>query len=165
MQCRASVHGPRSGSTSKPGRETGLQAAFLCALRQSERGQPLASYLGIGPTSSAGSIRRSKRFIRQSRCGPVERPVDPTSAMGCPCVTRSPSSTRMRDRWRKRRRQSVPVVDDHGAPGEEHVRMHEGDHTIGRRDDLRTGGRRYVDPEVRATRLTVENALRAVDAA
>ena len=45
-------------------------------------------HFGIGPTSSSGSMRRPKRLMRQSRCGPVTRPVAPTSAMGCPWATR-----------------------------------------------------------------------------
>lgn len=40
----------------------------------------LTRHRGIGPASSAGSRRRSKRLILQSRCGPVERPLVPTSA-------------------------------------------------------------------------------------
>ena len=50
---------------------------------------PLAGFLirywvGMGGTTSAGSSRTSNQLIRQSRCGPVTRPVAPSVPIGAP---------------------------------------------------------------------------------
>ena len=46
-------------------------------------------------------MRVSNQFIPQCRCGPVERPVEPTAAITWPCSIRSPTFTSIRDRCRK----------------------------------------------------------------
>ena len=122
-------------------------------------------YSGIGPTSQ----RRIDAPVEQ-----VDPPVEMGSrgAAGGPDLRddlslRHPLTLLHEDarQVQERRRQPVAVVDDHRAAGEEHVRMHQGDHAVRRRGDPGAGGRRDVDPEVRPPGLAVEDALRTVDAA
>jgi len=47
----------------------------------------------IGPSNGCGLTRRSSQFIRQSRCGPLARPVEPTRPIRSPCLTNVPAST------------------------------------------------------------------------
>src|SRR5690606_9790005 len=53
---------------------------------------PRSASHGIGSTGTpAGATTRC-------RCGPVELPVEPTAATGCPIWTRSPTATSTRER-------------------------------------------------------------------
>ena len=122
-------------------------------------------YSGMRPTSRAGSRRRSKRLTLQSRCGPVARPVAPTSAMDWPCRTRSPRVTRIRERCRNADESPCPWSTTRVPPDRKHFRLGEGDHAAGRGLDLRAGRGRDVDPVVRLARFAVQDALRTVDPA
>ncbi len=62
---------------------------FQCPIPPSW-GDLLPGY-GMAGTISAGSIRASRQFIRQSRCGPVTRPLLPTVATTSPLRTRCPT--------------------------------------------------------------------------
>ncbi len=66
--------------------------ALRPSMRESRYG-PAYGFAGIGGTRSAGSRRWSNQLMRQSRCGPVTRPVAPTLPMASPWRSRAPTST------------------------------------------------------------------------
>ena len=78
----------RTGRGSLPSRDmavpAGLHGRTLQAPMKRARRFPAAKYL---PGSTASSFRRTSKC----RCGPVERPVEPTLAMGVPVWTVWPS--------------------------------------------------------------------------
>src|SRR5690606_14943113 len=61
--------------------------------------------------------------------------------------------------------ESVAVVDQQGSAGQVQVGLGEADHAGRGRHDPGAGGHRDVEPEVRAARFAVQDALAAVDAA
>ncbi len=81
-----------------PGTATDRREARVLFRRTRACDQPHCCCPGPAGTTSSGSSRVFCQLNRQSRCGPVLRPVDPTAATMSPFRTRSPRTTAIADR-------------------------------------------------------------------
>jgi hypothetical protein len=108
------------------------------------------------------------RITLQCRCGPVARPLIPTSPSRCPLLTASPGCTSMRSRWQYMLIRPVAVIDEHGLAVEEIVIAGEHDtRRIGldgrpaRGSDVEAGMRRtWFAVEESGARRSVRSAVR-----
>ena len=114
-------------------------------------------------SSDSGSTLAPFTRTVQCRCGPVTRPVAPTSPIDLACRDQCPYLDVDAGQMRKQGEQAQPVVDDHRV-AREVLRAGEDDTAGVRRLDRSSFRAQKVRAAVRASRLAVEHASRSESA-